>query len=256
MTDAGVPRAFAGVFKILRFNLRFYVLSGGVLAATGAILLTQRLPRGLETVLLGAAAVAAFWTISSLLVSWYVYDYARLTGWAWLHSQLPCRPHRWASVHAGLDESTPALRRMFPGAEGVSIDIYSSAEMTEPSIARARALHPAAESPIRGASSALPLPAGAVDAVFLLLSAHELRTPERRTDLLCECARVLEQGGFVVLVEHLRDWRNFLAYGPGFFHFHSWPSWQRNIRGALLRVEKEFRVTPFVRCLILRKAGP
>lgn len=60
----------------------------------------------------------------------------------------------------------------------------------------------------------------------------------------------------VVLVEHLRDWKNFIAFGPGFVHFHSRRSWLRTIREAGLLIERESAVTPFVECFVLRRAEP
>jgi hypothetical protein len=64
----------------------------------------------------------------------------------------------------------------------------------------------------------------------------------------------VERQGQVVLVEHLRDMPNFLAFGPGFLHFHSGRSWRGSIQKAGLRIEQQTRVTPFVCCFILRKA--
>jgi hypothetical protein len=58
----------------------------------------------------------------------------------------------------------------------------------------------------------------------------------------------------VVLVEHLRDLPNFLAFGPGFLHFHSGPSWLYSIREAGFQIERDIPVTPFVHCFVLCKA--
>jgi SAM-dependent methyltransferase len=254
MTETRARGQFAGVVKIVRFNVQFYVFSAAALAGAGLLIALKKLPLWFEVVVLGGAAVVAFWTLSSLFVSWYVYDHAGVTRWQWLPGRVASSPHRWANIHAGLDESTSALRQLFPGTEGSAVDIYDPREMTEPSIVRARQIHPAAEPFGRGKYDALPLPENGCDAVFLLFAAHEVRAAEHRTQLFREIARVLREGGRVVLVEHLRNWKNFLAFGPGFFHFHSRRNWLRSIRNAGLAVEQEGPVTPFVECFVLRRA--
>jgi len=246
---------FAGVLKIIRFNIRFYVASVSGLVLVIGILALHLLPPWLGWIAFLGAVVMGFWTIGSVLVSWYVYDFSGVTRWEWMRTQLHKVPRKWVNIHAGLDESTAALKMLFPDSEGCVIDIYDPAEMTEPSIARARRMYPTTEPFVTGKFDHLPLPGGDHDEVFLLFAGHEVRAPERRTQLLCESSRVLEHGGQVVLVEHLRDWPNFLAFGPGFLHFHSKRSWRRNIQEAGLEVERESIITPFVHCFILRKAN-
>lgn len=70
----------------------------------------------------------AFWTLSSLLVSWYVYDLTGVTRWQWLPRRIAAFPNRWVNIHAGLDESTSVLRQLYPGTEGIAVDIYDSGE--------------------------------------------------------------------------------------------------------------------------------
>lgn len=256
MKRPGLHVRLAGVVKIVRFNIQFYALSAIGLAVGCLLLISLKPPLWLQLPVLCGGTLLAFWTLSSLLVSWYVYDHAGVTRWQWLCSRIPAPLHRWANVHAGLDESTSELRRLFPGTEGSAIDIYDPEEMSEPSIARARRIYPSAEPFRRGKYDALPLPDKHCDAVFLLFSAHEVRAAAHRTLLLREAGRVLRKGGHVVLVEHLRDWNNFLAFGPGFLHFHSRRSWLRAIRDADLRTEQQARMTPFVECFVLRRADP
>jgi hypothetical protein len=55
------------------------------------------------------------------------------------------------------------------------------------------------------------------------------------------------------VVEHLRDWANFLAFGPGFLHFLAEQAWQQAAAAGGLRIEKRLRVTPFVNVFVLRK---
>jgi hypothetical protein len=66
--------------------------------------------------------------------------------------------------------------------------------------------------------------------------------------------RALQPNGEVVLMEHLRDWPNFLAFGPGFLHFFSRASWRRAVAEAGLQVRIEFSRTPFVHVFILRRS--
>ncbi len=246
---------FAGVLKIIRFNIQFYVVSLAGLVLIAGILALHLLPTWLARLVALGALTMAFWTLSSLLVSWYVYDLVGVTRWTWLRAHLRTPPQKWVNIHAGLDESTSALKSLFPDSESVVIDMYDPAEMTEPSIARARRIYPAAEPFLRGSFNHLPLPGGDHDRAFLLFAAHEVRTSEHRNQLFRETSRVLKHSGQVVLVEHLRDWPNFLAFGPGFLHFHSGRTWRKDIHDAGLVVERESTVTPFVHCFILRKAN-
>jgi len=250
--SAGHSR-FEGVAKIIRFNTRFYAVSVLGVVAFVLLLILIELPVGLRVAVMMVMALLLFWITSSVLVSWYVYDYAGVTRWEWMRSSLRMGPLRWANIHAGLDESTASLRRLLPGTDGVVVDIYDPHTMTEPSIARARRMYPATEPFAIGSAKALPLPDADRDAVFLLFAAHELRDAVERTQLLREARRILKSDGRVFMVEHLRDLPNFIAFGPGFFHFQSRRSWLRSIREADCEVAEHHSVTPFVRCFMLRK---
>ena len=70
---------YAGVLSILRYNWQFYAASLCALVGTGALLWFRLLPRAGDGVLIGAATLTAFWSLSSLLVSYYVYDYRGVT---------------------------------------------------------------------------------------------------------------------------------------------------------------------------------
>jgi len=253
--DAAVARArFAGVLSILQYNRHFYVASLGGLLGVAAILRFGSLPRAVAALLVAGAALAAFWSIGSLAASYSIYDYAGVTRWEWLPQALSFPPRRWLNIHAGLDESTPALARFFPGSDFAVLDIYDPREMTEPSIARARELHASDIPALAARLDALPLPDGDRDTVFLLFAAHEVRDHARRVQFLREVVRVLSPNGQVLLVEHMRDWPNFIAFGPGFLHFHARRDWLRVAESACLRVVNETRQTPFVRCFLLRRS--
>jgi hypothetical protein len=228
--------------QILRFHWRLYAATLGGLIAAWLLL-----PHTALVAL--ALSPAAFWFAASLAVSWYVYDRSPLGQYEWLARSLARRPARWVNLHAGVDNAGAVLPRLFPRAEGRTFDIFDAREMTEPSIREARrALH----APPAGAEvewDALP----PQDAAFVIFTAHELRRPEARVRLFRALGRAILPGGEIALVEHLRDWCNFLAFGPGFLHFLSARTWRDAARDAGLRIRREFSVTPFVRVFFLER---
>jgi len=236
------------MLQILRYNWPMFLKTGLVALAVILVVAVLQVPWPLTILALAGVAAGVLWSISSLLVSHWIYDLSPLGRWEWLAGVLPAPPQRWASLHAGLDETFGALARVFPTASatgGTILDFFDAAEMTEPSIVRARRLsldQTATPADFR----ALPLGDGSQDAIFLIFAAHELRQPE---------SRALAPGGRAVLVEHVRDGWNFLAFGPGFLHFFPRREWLRLAAAADLAVREDFRITPFVAVLVLEKGS-
>ena len=243
---------YQGVLQIVRFNWPMYLAAVAVLAVGSGITSLAPLPDLARAAIFIALGLAAFWLVLSLLVSHYVYDRSALYAGDWLLPLFKHSPHRYATLHVGLDEFSEVLKEKFPQAEGVVIDFFDAAEMTESSILRARREHAhELRTATRADFRALPFDDHEFDAAFLIFAAHELRRPASRQELFVELGRTLKSRGKIVLVEHLRDLANFLAFGPGFFHFHSRAEWLRDIAAANLSVAQEFRCTPFVRVLLL-----
>jgi hypothetical protein len=92
------------------------------------------------------------------------------------------------------------------------------------------------------------------DLILGLLAIHELRSETERGLWFAEAKRCLRPDGRVVLVEHVRDMANFIAFGPGFVHFHSRADWRRCWETAGFHLADEFCVTPFIRIFVLGKS--
>jgi SAM-dependent methyltransferase len=246
---ASLRRPYQGLVQIFEYNRPFYLRT--IVGVMAAIVVSLYVPWTLRILILCAVAAAIFWMCSSLLVSHYVYDRSDLYGLGWLPARLSQAPRRWLNIHAGVDESSLAIRDVFPGSQGQVIDIYDPQKMTEPSIRRARRLGGVTSQ----AASGVPLPVmdDEFDAVFVIFAAHELREHDDQVRLLRQVARVLRGGGEAVLVEHLRDWANFVAFGPGFLHFFSKGTWEAAANAAGLPIRRHTTVTPFVHVFVLRK---
>jgi SAM-dependent methyltransferase len=138
------------------------------------------------------------------------------------------------------------IRSKFPGSQYRVLDVFDPVEMSEPSIARAREM--SGRDCLQAVSwRRLPADHAIFDAIFLIFMAHEFRQAEARLVFFREIARVVAPHGRVVIVEHLRDLPNFLAFGPGFFHFQSRQTWLSTLHAAGFEIVRESKITPFVR---------
>jgi SAM-dependent methyltransferase len=245
-------RPYQGVIQILQFNWRSYVATAGSIGV--ALLALPFLAEPGRTVLLLGTAPALFWLASSLLVSHYVYDRFPLYDLNWIHSVLSRAPQRWINIHCGLDETSAVLAAIFPEASSQVVDIFDPLVMSETSIRVARRVthHTIPSTSMQYDSFAFP--AAWFDAAFSIFAAHELRHHDQRVRLFREIARILAPGGKFILMEHSRDWRNFLAFGPGFLHFFSESAWRKTASDAGLTVLTELSMTPFVHVYVLRRA--
>ena len=221
-----------------------------LVAGAGSVILLASGPlRVASAVGLGCAAYFIF---VSLGVSHLVYDCSDLYRWSWLGRvtswfyRAPSHP-----CHSGFDETSTHLREKFGEVQWTILDHYDPERMTEPSIRRARSSFPPTPGTLSCRYNAWPSPGISVDVVFGLLAIHELRTEAERSAWFAEARRCLRQGGRIVLAEHVRDAANFLAFGPGFLHFHSLASWKRCWENAGLHSLDQFRITPFVQILVL-----
>jgi len=242
-----------GVWNIVRFNWPFYAGALSVVLLLG--LVAACVEAGLRPYLYLLLVLVASPTLLSLLVSYYVYDWSDLYALDWLRVGEQDPPQTIVNVHAGFDETSALLLQRFAHARLIVLDFYEPAQHTEASIKRARAAYPPFPGTQRVQTHTLPLPAASVDLVFVCLAAHEIRQAAQRIRFFQELRRSLRPQGRLVVVEHLRDPANFLAYTIGFLHFYSGATWQRVFQAAGLRVRDEQKLTPFISAFTLQEDG-
>lgn len=194
-----------------------------------------------------------FWTPSSLIVSHYVYDRFPLYDFRQIARLLARVPRHWINIQSGWDETSERITDAFPESRGEVVDIFDARLMTESSIRQARRMNRSPIAATPGSHDALPYGADSFDAAFAIFAAHELRHHQQRVRLFGEVARILIPRGEFVLMEHVRDWRNFLAFGPGFLHFFSERAWQNVAAEAGLNLHRKLTMTPFVHVYVLRR---
>ena len=97
-----------------------------------------------------------------------------------------------------------------------------------------------------------PLDDGSQDRVLAISAAHEIRDDADRERFFTEARRVLRPQGRVVVIEQLRDLRNFSCFGFAAFHFLSDSCWRRSFRAAGLVLDEEFRLSFWMKAYVLK----
>ncbi len=249
----GLRKPFQGVWNIIRFNWHYYVVS----LAFIFILLFIR--NDLNTTLRIAANTLVFLilfsTLISLIVSFYIYDLSDLYKLSWLNNLKHRDTGKIININAGFDETSNLLKRKLGNSELLVADFYDPTKHTEISIKRARKAYPPPPNTQQVSTKHLPVEDNSVHNIFSILSAHEIRDEEERIAFFKELKRVLTASGQIIVMEHLRDTVNFLAYNFGAFHFYSKAGWLKTFHSSGLKVSKEIKITPFITTFILEKNG-
>ncbi|MFM6934820.1 MAG: class I SAM-dependent methyltransferase [Flavobacteriales bacterium] len=236
---------FQGVLNILRFNRHFYGLGLFVFTLiVGSFWIVQWSSNLFLFILL----VLGYGLFIPLIVSYYIYDLSGFYQFYWLKKiQLNDHSARLhVNIHAGFDETSFQLKELFPQAMLTVFDFYNEKLHTEPAIVRARKVSLVFPNTQQINTSSIPLTDASVDTIFLIFAAHEIRSFEEKVTFLKECRRVVNSGGNVVMVEHLRDLPNFLAFSVGFTHFYSRNTWLKAFRKAGFTSILETKHTPFI----------
>jgi SAM-dependent methyltransferase len=238
-------RKFQGVLNILSFNRHFYIIGLGILA----LLFVSRLFFDWPAMVFELIIIAFLYGfIMPLLVSAWVYDFSGYYNFQWLNKQISQDEtiKQIVNINAGFDETSFIIKNRYPEAELRVFDFYNAEQHTEPAIIRARRVSLVYPNTRQIVSHAIPLPDASADLVFLLSAVHEIRSHEEKVQFLKECFRICKPQGKVIMVEHLRDFPNLLAFSVGFTHFFSRATWKNAFERAGFSTFRETKFTPFM----------
>jgi SAM-dependent methyltransferase len=241
----------SGALRIFLYNWPLYAATWA--SAALAVVLAVVLGGPLGVVVVTGALGAVAWSAASLAVSFHVYDRSPLARGTWLAEFLPAGAPAWISVDTGLDAEVD-LDAALAGPCLGRLDVYDGRIVGRGSVRRARSTTPRKHAAQPCSALALPLGDATCELACVVFTAHEVQLPTDRVRFFEELRRVLAPRGRVLVVEHLRDVPNFLAFGPGFLHFHPRREWLRVAKAANLAVTKTAKVTPWVTALLLEKA--
>lgn len=247
---SGAKTSFAGMLRVVRFNWPMYVFALAVILAFTYLSFQAGLG-ALRPLLILGAVYAFYQTAASLVASWWVYDLSQLRNWQWLVDLAPPERQKIVHVYAGYDESWGRVKELFGSSDYAVIDFYDALPQREASIVRARKLYRSHETPVSSSLSQWPIAEASVDLVLIAFAAHEIREAHEREALFGQIGSVLKADGRVILVEHLRDFANTLAFGPGVLHFLSESEWLRCAASANLKVIRKLKITPLVEVFVL-----
>jgi len=238
-------RKFQGVLNILSFNRHFYVYGLCVLA----LITTSFIVLNWSTTLLWIIVSAfTYGLIMPLIVSTYVYDFSGYYNFDWLKKLNieDSNAKQLVNINAGFDETSFIIKNIFPKSHLKVFDFYNAEQHTEPAIVRARKVSLVYPETQQIKSDIIPLKDKSVDIIFLLSAAHEIRSHQEKVAFLKECHRLCKPNGQIIMVEHLRDFPNFLAFSIGFTHFFSKKAWNNAFKSAGFKTFEDTKFTPFM----------
>lgn len=239
---------FQGVLNIVLFNWHFYLLASFLICV--AIVLSYILP--LYAWVFQSIAILVFLPSAvSLIVSYYVYDFSGFYSLNWIDDLKLKSGVVIANINAGFDETSALIVNKLKPESFYALDFYDPLIHTEVSIKRARKAGLVHPDTLSFTTDKIPLGLNSVDYIFLVFSLHEIRNEQERLIFMKSLKACLRVNGKIIIVEHLRDTPNFMAYTIGFFHFYSKKTWNRIFAKANIHVAHNDKINPFVHIFVL-----
>ncbi len=233
---------FQGITNIIRFNWHFYAFA--ILLVCTFFLIGNYYFSNLRFLFYLLTFGVIFYLLSSILTSYYIYDLSNLYDFQFISenkNQLVL-----ANINAGFDETSEILQSKFPNSRIEKLDFYDAEKHTEISIKRARKIYPNSRNTIQISTYSLHFQSEHFHKIFLIFAAHEIRNSEERVLFFKELKRILKDDGEIIVIEHLRNTPNFLAYSIGFFHFHSEETWIQTFKNSNLILRSQQKINPFI----------
>src|SRR5262249_49657819 len=119
--------------RLARYNAPLYV-AATLAVATGVAVAALAGPLALRIAGALVASGAAWFGAASFLAFHAMFDRSGFLEWAWLRDELPAPPARWVHVSAGLELTNAPMAELFPGTEGIALDIYDPVSMPAPAV--------------------------------------------------------------------------------------------------------------------------
>lgn len=238
-------RKFQGVLNILSFNRHFYVF--GLIAL--ALIISSYLIFNWSSLLFWIVILSfSYGLLMPLIISAYVYDFSGYYDFKWLKNLklTDSKDTQILNINAGFDETSFIIKNHFPKSNLKVFDFYNAEKHTEPAIIRARKVSLVYPNTQQISANTISLKENSVDIIFLLSAAHEIRSQKEKIEFLKECHRICKPDAKVIMIEHLRDFPNFLAFTIGFTHFFSKKTWRNSFKCAGFITFNEQKFTPFM----------
>jgi SAM-dependent methyltransferase len=238
-------KKFQGVLNILSFNRHFYVFG----LITLFLIIISQIAFNWSIFWFWIIVAAFFYgLLMPLIVSAYVYDFSGYYNFNWLKEIdiNDSSANTIVNINAGFDETSFIIKKNYPKSNLKVFDFYNAEKHTEQAIVRARKVSLVYPNTQQIQTNHIPLKDNSVNLVFLLSTVHEIRSNEEKTQFLKECHRICKPEGKVIMLEHLRDFSNFMAFTVGVTHFFSLKTWERVFREAGFLSFSETKFTPFM----------
>ncbi len=234
-------RHYSGTAATLLYNWPIFVglLLFGMITLTSTVFVTT--PWSTVLTVLGVGSFAVI--VSILLNTYFVYDWGKTHEYDRLAElgQVD-QANVVLDITCGKLRGTRGFLPHFQKGHYFLIDVYNAEKMPDQALSRARDIEPPLDAGRRiyqrpGKAEKLPVPHQWADVIFCDYSLHEIQDRADREAIFAEFSRVLKSDGRLVIAEHRRDWRNFLAFGPGILSFFPTTTWENHIDQAGLQVK-------------------